>query len=562
MPPLLDKYYDDVRKMSPLVYYRMREGSGTTMTDSSLNLNNGTYNGSGVSWVTQAPIMTAGAASNGKNVPIFNSHLAVVDWDAAVISSTSPSVSFFDGAAGRATATLNSPAINTAAASVVTLEMWVKWDGNLAGVNGTFEALANFGGATGLLLGFLKNGAADYRFGLSVRNTGDLWGLNNGTTLAALTRDTYHHVVFVIVNNAVQTSKLYIDGVLYTMTQQIGTSTTTDSVTSAFALGYDGTASFFGGSIAEVAVYNGEVMNATAVKNHYHQGAFGAEYKEYLTLPGIESQIEVGTLNFVMNDKNPTLPGNRSRTLDQYYINDIGGFDDSDIRFQEESAFYRDGTNPLTAKYGGRTVTFGGYIEASNFQKLRQLQAKLKFNASGSSLGELAVVMRNVWNNGMDMQLNARKNTGLQMSERQEGFTPRRNFLLTMRSSHPFFETTAARTDVVVMGATLAIPYKGNAPSYPTCVFWGPFSDASLIVGGSTLRITGAVALSSAVTVDSKLRTCTNWSMFNTSSVFPVLAALPGALENLVVQYADFSTVTGGTAGVTRVEITWKNAMR
>lgn len=566
--PLLDKYYDDTRKNSPLVYYRMREGTGTTMIDSSANANNGTYNGSGISWQTTPGVSsTQRVAASGKSTPIFNSHYLLYDTLANAL--TIPAMPFFDGAAGRATATLNSPAINTSAASKVTLEMWVKWDGVLAGANGTFEALANFGGATGLLLGFLKNGAADYRFGLSVRNTGDLWGISNANTLALLPRDVYNHIVFVIVNNAVQTSKLYINGALITMTQQIGTSTTTDSVTSAFALAYDGTASFFGGSIAEVSVYNGEPYDATGALNRYHQGAYGAEATETMTVPGIESRIELhggGGVPTILklNDKDAGLPNNRNRTLDQIFIDDIGGLDDADIRFAEESNFYRDGTNPLMTRYGGRTVTLGGYIEASNFNSMRQLQNKLKAGVAGTNwitLGavEFPIVFRNIWNNGSDQVLNVRKNVGLQMEEKQDTYSPRRRFLMTLRSSYPHLESVGLRTDILTMGASLSIPNKGNAVTYPSIRFWGPFTDARLVLSGIQLKILGTVGLSSALDVDCKAKTCSNWALYDPTSDFPYIVGYGADVLDSFKSFASFVSVTGGTAGVTRVEITWRH---
>lgn len=566
MTPILDRYLNETLKSSPLAYYRMREGTGTVMVDSSANANNGTYNGSGINWVsTAANYLNGYARGNGRDAPLFNSHYNALDLSVTPYVITNSYNAYFDGAAGRATATLGT--INTGAASSVTIGMWVKWDGNLAGANGTFEAIANFGGATGLLLGFLKNGAADYRFGLSVRNTGDLWGLSNATTLAILTKDVYHYIVFVIVNNNVQASKLYIDGVQYTMTQQIGTSTTTDSVTTALALAYDGTASFFGGSIGEVAIYNGEPFNAAAVKNRYHIGAYGGEYNETPTIPGIETQVELlgdpSNSILILNDKNMAGPGNRTRTLDQYYLNEIGGLDDADVRFAEESNFYRDGMNPLVARYGGRTITFDGYIEASNIQSMRRLESKLKrniagFNSTSGGITEYPVILRNIWDNGFDFMINARKNSPLQIKETQSSFYARRNFLATLRSSYPFFESVGARTEVLQIGATLMIPHKGNSISLPIVTFWGPFTDARLVLNNTTI-ITGSVAASSFVQIDCKNKTCTDWPKFNTTGDFVYINS--GVVTDTLKDYAQFVSVAGGTPGTTRVEITWKHTM-
>lgn len=564
MAILLDKYLNDTLKNNPLVYYRMREGSGTTMIDSSPNVNNGTYNGSGVGWVNP-PSSAGNVAASGRDYPIFNSGAFLNTFPNGVLNQGKPFSVLFDGAAGRATATLNSPAISTSAASSVTVEGWMKWDGVLSGSNGTFEAIFNFGGASGLLLGFLKNGASDYRFGLSVRNTGDLWGLSNADTLALLQRDVFHHVVYVIVNNNVQTSKLYIDGVQRTMTQQIGTSTTTDSVTSAFAIGYDGTASFFGGYVGDVAVYNGEVYNAAAVRNRFHQGAYGADYGDIPTIPGIEGQIEfppfsLVTDTFIINDKNQAGPGNRTRTLDQVYLTDVGGIDDSDIRFGEESNFSRDGMNPLLTRIGGKTITLEGFIEASNFQSMRQIQSRMKYvlglNFPGSGIVENPVFFRNVWNNGFDFMLNARKSQPLQMKDAQSGMYPRRQFFATLRSSYPFFESVGTRIDVLQMGATLSIPNKGSAIGLPVITFWGPFTDARLVLNNS-LILQGSVLASNFVQIDCKNRTCTDWSKFNPSSDFPYLFG--NVIADSFVNNASFASILTGTAGVTRVEITWKH---
>lgn len=564
MAALLDKYLNDTLKNNPLVYYRMREGSGATMTDSSPNANNGAYTSMG--WINPVTNSVGLTASSGRDYPLFNSGVAINSFVNGVFTQTKPFSTLLDGAASRATATLSSPAINTGAASSVTVEGWVRWDGVLSGSNGTFEALFNFNGASGLLLGFLKNGAADYRFGLSVRNTGDLWGLSNAETLASLTRDTYHHIVFVIVNNNVQTSKLYIDGVLKTMTQQIGTSTTTDSVTSAFAIGYDGTASFFGGSIGDVAVYNGEPYVAAGVRNRFHQGAYGAEYGDIATVPGIETQVEFPGLSvfsdtFIINDKNQPGPGNRTRTLDQLYLTDIGGLDDSDIRFSEESNFYRDGMNPLVSRVGGKTITLEGYIEASNFQSMRQIQNRFKTalgtaNSPALGLTENPVYFRNVWNNGFDFLLNVRKSQPLQMKDAQDSMYPRRRFLATLRSSFPFFESVGARTEVLIMGATTQIPNKGNQIALPLITFWGPFTDARLVLN-NTIILQGSVLASTAITVDCKNRTCSDWSKFSTSGDFPYI--LSNILADSFVNTASFSSVATGTAGVTRVEITWRH---
>lgn len=568
--PLLDRYLNETLQNNPLAYYRMREGSGTTMLDYGSHSLNGTYNGSGISWIASAASSAAGyAVANGKNVPIWNSHLTQINWNTNPVTTTNPSVPQFDGAAGRATSTLTG--INTTAASSVTVEGWVNWDGNLAGSTGTFEAIFNFNGASGILLGFLKNGTADYRFGISVRNTGDLWGISNANTLAALTKGSFHHIVFVLVNNNIQASKLYIDGVQYTMTQQIGTSTTTDSVTTAFAIGYDGSVSFFGGLVAEVAVFNGEIFNAAAVLNRFNVGSYGGSYHEIPTMPGIESQVEFHpdssrNAPIVMNTKDNGIGGQKA--LNTYCFDDIGGLDAPDMRFSEESNFYRDGTNPLTSHFGGRTLTFDGYIEATNFQVLRQLTTQMKgmnvpvasaITNNNNGITETPIVFRNVWDNGFDFLTNARLSAPIQMKESQDDLRVRRPFLITVRSSNPSFESVGSRTDVLSVGATLALPNKGNFFSYPSIVFYGPLSQARFVLN-NTLLITMTLQASATYTVDCKNRIVSDWSKLDPAvSDFPYIN--PASDSDSFLNYAQFVSVSGFTAGVTRVEITWKHVM-
>lgn len=557
--PLLDRYQNETFKAVPLVYYRMKEGSGTTLVDWDASPINGTYSGTGINWVGSA------SGQSGKGGPIWNS-------DVALLNTINPPVNtvitrpFFDGVAGQATATLTG--INTGAASKVTVEMWVKWQANISGANGTYQAFANFAGATGILLGILKNGASDYRLGISVRNAGDLWGLSNAATLAALPKDMWNHIVYVITNNAVQSSKLYVNGVQQTMTQQIGTTTTTDSVTTAFAIAYDGTASFFNGGISEVAVYNGEPLDATGVLNKFHVGAYGGSYHEQMLPPGLESQIDFGVTNqysnpIVLNRKDP----NGLRVLDSYHITDIGGLDDADIRFAEEPKSALDGMNYLKTRYGGRTITLDGFIDASNLQSLRQLQARLKQQLGGagaltgsnsivSGLVEQNLVFRSPFDNSWDSFIAVRKSGPLQMKENQPDQRMRRPFLATLRAANPFFQTMGSRTEVLQMGGTTYIPNKGNSLSLPLVVFWGPFYRAELLLGGS-LVISATVSASTQFTIDSLNRTASNWQSVTPASDMPYITGF-GNLDTLV-GIASFLSISGGVAGQTRVEITWRH---
>jgi len=562
---LVDRYQNETLiGGNPLAYYRMREGSGTTMTDYTAVPFTGTYNGSGVSWINSV------AGQSGKGGPLWNVDQTIYNRTPPTYTSTTNSRVMFDGTAGRATSTLTG--INTANGSVVTAEFWMKWDGNMGGSTGAFEAMLNFGGATGLLLGLLKNGASDYRFGLSVRNTGDLWGIDNGRVNGLLERDVWHHIVFVIVNNAVQTSSLYIDGDPITMSQQIGTSTTTKAVTSAFAIGYDGTASFFQGQIAETAIYN-YGFSAQTANNKFHIGAYGGIALEQMASPGIESQIDFGLSGFYGDfvKLNEREVGTGRRLLDTYVLTDIGGLDDADIRFSEEPNTSFNGMNPMRSLVGGRTITLEGFIDATNLSSLRQLQARLKQQLGGSGnlganpyasgLQEFNMIFRSPIDNAWDQQINVRKSAPLQMKEAQADAQMRRQFMATLRASYPFFESVGSRTEVLQMGATVPIFHKGSAISLPIINFYGPFSKAELDLGNA-LVVSGTLLASQILTVDCRQRSCSNWAFYNPSSDFPFIngyAEINLGVQGAGLSWAVFASITGGTVGVTRVEITWRH---
>ena len=77
----------------------------------------------------------------------------------------------------------------------------------------------------------------------------------------------------------------------------------------------------------------------------------------------------------------------------RYKINDIGGFDDADVRDAREVNPARDGEMALPAYYGGRTITFTGKILANNMDQLRRMQQNLR--SAFAPLNESTLTIRN-----------------------------------------------------------------------------------------------------------------------------------------------------------------------
>ena len=101
---------------------------------------------------------------------------------------------------------------------------------------------------------------------------------------------------------------------------------------------------------------------------------------------GLESEFTYNGL--LLNQRAAT-----ATNFTRYKINDIGGFDDADVRDAREVNPARDGEMALPAYYGGRTITFTGKILANNMDQLRRMQQNLR--SAFGSLNESTMVIRN-----------------------------------------------------------------------------------------------------------------------------------------------------------------------
>lgn len=69
---------------------------------------------------------------------------------------------------------------------------------------------------------------------------------------------------------------------------------------------------------------------------------------------------------------------NDRRILEQFRVTRVTGMGDAELRDDREPNPDGDGETPFTARYGGRTITLQGYLEAGNIEMLRYMWYQLK----------------------------------------------------------------------------------------------------------------------------------------------------------------------------------------
>ncbi len=148
------------------------------------------------------------------------------------------------------------PGVDTTSGHKNTISFWMKWDGSYVG--GFSAVFSTDGGGYNLI--FLNGTNC---FGINTLN-GDCYGVST-SGLA----NTWEHVDLVMNNANVTLSSLYLNGVLQTMTQMVGTPLT-PSVTTTAVFGKIDTISnyWFGGIIDDVRYYSrGLTANEVSLLN-------------------------------------------------------------------------------------------------------------------------------------------------------------------------------------------------------------------------------------------------------------------------------------------------------
>jgi len=111
--------------------------------------------------------------------------------------------------------------------------------------------------------------SAQHTMGFNTWNT-DCYGYANADAAGEAMDGNWHHVGVVFNRTAITSGKIYVDGVLKTLSQTYGT-TLTRTVSSNFGVGYNGHWSgtqTYGGSLQSIQVYNRELSQAEITQNY------------------------------------------------------------------------------------------------------------------------------------------------------------------------------------------------------------------------------------------------------------------------------------------------------
>lgn len=195
--------------------------------------------------------------------------------------------------------------------------------------------------------------------------------------------------------------------------------------------------------------------------------------------------------------------------VDRYKILSVSGWDKTELRDARMDDVGDHGENPLPAMLGGRNITINGEIRASNLARLRYMIARLKEEAAGDMLADVA--MDNVfWKQSAgtltvyDPSMNeptqiVGRVTDLKIEEQQKSAQAYREFQMTIRQGQPETGTGFVQVDSTVNlinGATLF-----SAPPGP---MGGSYQVDSLIrignypTGAATAAISGTLTITSS----------------------------------------------------------------
>lgn len=251
----------------------------------------------------------------------------------------------------------------------------------------------------------------------------------------------------------------------------------------------------------------------------------------------------------------------------KYRITQIGGLHTADIRDMRENRPSNDGEIPLTARYGGRTLTLQGRIESytGGLHGLRLMENQLV--QALAPLQESTLYIDNTIASpvGWNVQIDCRPSQGLAMTEEQKSYYYFRDFMITLRASNPLIvsqdlQTYAwTATGSTQAGVLTSLTNLGNYKSHPVISLVGPMTDPLIMVGSQSLFFTSPVTIPSGKTwmIDTHAGTIIDSDDANQinsvdfSSVFPILN--PGS--NTI-----YFSATGLSVGVSQVEIEYRHS--
>lgn len=244
----------------PLAYWRLGETSGTMAADDSGNANTGTYSGA-----------------------------YTLNQDSLIFDGSNKSVLLSGGCVDATIA-----AINTGAGLKNTVEFIMLWDGTNNVIPFGFDTYALY--------------IASNSFGFNTHSS-DLYGMEWPQTRA----NVPVHVAAVFHNSDITQCKLYINGVLQTLTQRVGTpSTARDDATTAFRLGGHGNTTLFRflGRLDEFALWAGE-LSARRINVHANAAIFEPGLRVHTdgsVVAGNEKLANAATTGFLYAPSTPGVP--------------------------------------------------------------------------------------------------------------------------------------------------------------------------------------------------------------------------------------------------------------
>ncbi len=225
-------YQSAVMADSPTGYWRLNEAPGSPVLDSSGNANSGSTSG----WVTGGLEGAVKGDPGNKAMSFWNNGGEA--WFPYV-------------------------PINYSSTGDNTVEFNIRWNGG----NGQIEAPFTWGSQYGLRF---NNGS----FGFSTKADGsDIYGID-----ASMLNQRWAHVTAVFRNGSVTASKLYINGVLQTLTQRTGTPSPVSAWDYAQLAGDGNGAQHFNGRIDELSVYSGALSQSRITAHYNATNSFSATY--------------------------------------------------------------------------------------------------------------------------------------------------------------------------------------------------------------------------------------------------------------------------------------------
>ena len=253
----------------------------------------------------------------------------------------------FDGTDDISTGNVSN--INSTAGQYNTVTFWMYWAGNSGGF--PFE------------LGGYRLWTPGTNFGFNTGN-GDIYGID-GTPLI----NTWVHVSAVFYNGAYTgNNKLYINGVLQTLTQRVGSASSGTASAGVAIGGYGGayTSYPFQGKIGPFQIYNGELTQAQILQN------FNAQAYRF----GVNNDVVTSGLVLNLNAKsNLSYPGSGTKWFDLSGLNSVTDLYNGPT-FSSDGYIQFDGTDD----YGKNSATPQGF----NFNVTNQITAEalIYFSAS------------------------------------------------------------------------------------------------------------------------------------------------------------------------------------